>query len=304
MSDIVGIGATVYDTLMVTEGFPIEDTKLQAAKTIIQGGGPCATALVAAGRLGVSSEYIGTVGNDIYGTYMLEDFKKHGVGTENIIVKNDCVSFHSFVIINNKNSSRTCIWNKGTIPPLLSDEINAAAIKNAKVLHLDGHHLDAAIKGASIAKENNVKVSFDAGGVYPVIEKLLPLVDFLIPSEEFAMEITGQANAKNAAAELFKQYKPEIVVVTQGSKGGFIFSGKEYTNYKSFKVAAVDSNGAGDVFHGAFIAGYVKGMNVIRAVQFASAAAALKCTKVGARIGIPTYEETINYLRENGYYEF
>ena len=57
MSDIVGIGASVYDTLMVTSSYPAEDTKMQASKTIIQGGGPCATALVAASKLGVNSEY-------------------------------------------------------------------------------------------------------------------------------------------------------------------------------------------------------------------------------------------------------
>jgi Sugar kinases, ribokinase family len=304
MSDIVGIGATVYDTLMITEGFPVEDTKLQAVKTVIQGGGPCATALVTSSRLGVSSEYMGTVGNDTYGTFMLDDFKKYGVGTENIIVKNDFVSFHSFIILNSRNSSRTCIWNKGTIPSLQPGEVNISAIKSAKVLHLDGHQLDAAIHAAKVAKANNVKVSLDAGGVYPGIERLLPLIDFLIPSEEFAMKITGLADVKKAASTLFSQYKTELVIVTQGSKGGFIFDGKEYTGYKPFRVEVVDSNGAGDVFHGAFIAGYVKGMNVKKAACFASAVAALKCTKVGARMGVPAYNETIEFLKGNGYNEF
>lgn len=304
MSDIVGIGSTVYDTLMVTDGFPVEDTKMQTIKTIIQGGGPCATALVAASKLGISCEYMGTLGNDTYGTFMLEDFKKYEVGTDSIIIKSNCVSFHSFVILNSKNSSRTCIWNKGSIPALHPDEINRTAIKNAKVLHLDGHQLDAAIEGAKIAKANGVKVSLDAGGVYPGIEKLLPLVDFLIPSEEFARKITNKDDAKKAALSLFTQYKPKFVIVTQGSKGGFIFDGVEYTNYESFKVDAVDSNGAGDVFHGAFIAGYVKGMDVFKAAKFASAVAALKCTKVGARMGVPTFDDTIKYLRGYGYNEF
>lgn len=304
MSDIVGIGSTVYDTLMVTNGFPPEDTKMQTEKTVIQGGGPCATALVAASKLGVSSEYMGTVGNDTYGTFMLEDLKKYGVETDNTIVKNDYISFHSFVILNTYNSSRTCVWNKGTIPALQPGEINHSAIKCAKVLHLDGHQLDAAIDAAAIAKENNVKVSLDAGGLYPGIERLLPYVDFLIPSEEFAMKITGQADVKKAALELFSKYKPEFVLITQGSKGGIIFRNNEYTEYQSFKVDAVDTNGAGDVFHGAFVAGYVKGMDVLKAAHFASAVAALKCTKVGARQGVPTYEDTIKFLREKGYNEF
>lgn len=297
MTDIVGIGAAVYDFLLVTEDYPVEDTKVQAVKSMIQSGGPCATAIAAACRLGVPSEYIGTIGDDTYGAYLLEDFNKWGVGIENVLVKSGCVSFHSHVILNLQNSSRTCIWNKGTVPALQPGEVNISAIKNAKVLHLDGHNLDAAVYAAKIAKASDVKVSLDAGGVYPGIEKLLPYVDFLIPSEEFALKITGAADAKKAAATLFSQYQPEFVIITQGSKGGIIFDGVEYSGYRPFKVEAVDSNGAGDVFHGAFIAAYVKGLDVKKAACFASATAALKCTKVGTRLGIPTYDETIQFIK-------
>jgi sulfofructose kinase len=304
MSEIVGIGASVYDTLMVTEGFPVEDTKLQAINTMLQGGGPCATALVAASVLGVSSEYMGILSNDTYGTFMLNDFKKYGVGTENIIIKEGYISSHSFVILNTRNSSRTCIWNKGTVPEFQPSDINVNAIKKAKVLHLDGHNLEAAIQAATIARENGVKVSLDAGGVYPGIDRLLSLVDFLIPSEEFAKKITGESDVAKAASILFYKYKPEFLIITQGPRGGFIYNRKEYMRYRSFNVNAIDSNGAGDVFHGAFIAGYVKGMNVIKAANFASAVAALKCTQVGARRSVPTYEDAIDFLRRNGHNEF
>ncbi len=304
MSDIVGIGATVYDTLMVTEGYPVEDTKMQASKIMIQGGGPCATALVASSKLGVRSEYLGTVGDDMYGAFMLEDFNIYGVGTDNIRVKRGYISFNSFVILNIVSSSRTCIWNKGTIPDLKPEEINKDAIKGARVLHLDGHQLEAAIVAARFARDHGVKVSLDAGGVYPGIEKLLPLVDFLIPSEEFALKVSGETDANSAAYALFRQYKPEFVIVTRGSEGGLVFDGKNYRQYQSFKVEAVDTNGAGDVFHGAFIAGYVKDMDILKAAHFASAAAALKCTKVGARLGVPSYSETVEFLRRNGYAKF
>jgi len=303
MSDIVGIGATVYDTLMVTEGYPVEDTKMQAVRTVIQGGGPCATALVASARLGVSSEYLGAVGDDTYGAFMLEDFKRYGVGTGHIQVKKGYISFHSFVILNTVTSSRTCIWNRGTIPALMPEEINTDAIKAARVLHLDGHQLDAAVYAAQFARAHGVKVSLDAGGVYPGIERLLSLTDFLIPSEEFALKVSGETDTHKAAGFLFRQFKPEFVIVTRGSEGGLIFDGENYMEYPSFKVEAVDTNGAGDVFHGAFIAGYVKGMDAVKAAHFASAAAALKCTRVGARMGVPGYSETVEFLRRNGYAE-
>ena len=304
MSEIVGIGASVYDTLIVTEGFPAEDTKLQATGTMIQGGGPCATALVAARILGATCEYMGCVGNDAYGRFLMDDFQKYGVGTEHTIRKDGCISFHSFVLLNSQNSSRTCIWNRGTVPELQPEEMNIGAVKSAKILHLDGHQLDAAIQAAMVARECGVKVSLDAGGVYPGIERLLPYVDFLIPSEEFAVAVTGQSDVRKAASVLFAKYKPEVLIITQGAKGGFLFHGEEYAPYRSFRVEAVDSNGAGDVFHGAFLAGYGKGMNFRKAAQFASAAAALKCTQVGARRSVPTYENTIQFLRRNGYADF
>lgn len=304
MSKIVGIGSSVHDTLMVTREFPAEDTKIQAQETFIQGGGPCATALVTASKLGVTSSYIGTLGNDIYGSYMMDDFKRYGVGIDNIIQKDDYVSFHSFVILNSSSSSRTCIWNKGTIPELQHDEINLNTIKNAELLHLDGHQLDAAIYAAGKARENGVKVSLDAGGVYPGIEKLLPLVDFLIPSEEFVLKITNKTKIKEASAALYAKYKPEVFIVTQGSRGGFFYNGREYERYRSFTVDAIDTNGAGDVFHGAFIAGYVKGMDIRKTIHFASAVAALKCTQIGARNSVPSYDNTIQFLGRNGFNEF
>ena len=300
MSDIIGIGSAVYDILMATESYPAEDTKIQAVKTAVQGGGPCATAIAAACRLGVDGGYMGTLGDDAYGSFLLKDFKKYGVETRNIIVKSGYVSFNSLVLLNLSNASRTCIWSKGTVPGLRPEEVDVSAIKNAKVLHLDGHQLEAAVYAAEIARANRVKVSLDAGGIYHGIEKLLPYVDFMIPSEEFALKITGAVDAEKAAAELFSLCGPEFVIITQGAKGGLIFDGRECSRYRSFPVKAVDSNGAGDVFHGAFIAGYVKGMDVKKAACFASAAAALKCTKVGSRAGTPAYGETIEFIKEMG----
>ena len=87
--DVVGIGSTVYDTLMVVDHFPQEDTKQRGIETRIQGGGPCATALVAAARLGLSAAYMGTIGGDSFGRYMLEDFARFGVDTSHVRVEPD-----------------------------------------------------------------------------------------------------------------------------------------------------------------------------------------------------------------------
>ncbi len=300
MYEVVGVGSVLFDTLMQAEGFPKEDTKLRSNITKQQGGGPCATALVAMKKLGISSAYMGTVGDDIYGKLIMEEFTKYQVGTEDIKVKRGCISANAFVLLNMLNATRTCVWNLGTLPPVEESEINLETLKNAKFLHLDGHQLEAAIYAAKKAHEYGVKVSLDAGGTYPGIERLLPLVDVLIPSEEFALKITGCSTAEEAIEVLQQRYQPEILVITQGKLGGILYSEDGLLHYPAYSVDAVDTNGAGDVFHGAFIVGLIKGMEPFRCACFASAVSALKCTKLGAREGVPSYTEAIEFLKIRG----
>lgn len=297
---VIGIGSTVYDTLMVMDSFPQEDTKMQGLETKVQGGGPCATALVAAQKLGVTAAYMGTVGDDPFGRFMLDDFEKWGVSTHYVRSVPDTVSFHAVVLLNQKTASRTCVWSKGTVPPPTEKDINEEALRRARVLHLDGHMLDAAIAAAKKCREWGVKVSHDAGGTYPGIEGLLPYVDYLIPSEEFALKITGKSTAEEAARLLYDTYHPELVALTQGVRGGILLDEKGLRRYNSYQVEVKDSNGCGDTFHGAFVAGKIHGLSNDDACRYASAAAAIKCTRLGARYGMPNDGECRAFLKERG----
>lgn len=295
---IIGIGSSVYDVLMVIDRYPREDTKLEGSQTKVQAGGPCATALVAARKLGVSAAYMGTIGGDPFGQFMVDDFKTWGVDTSYVRVIPDTVSFHSTVLLNSASVTRTCVWNRGSVPQPTGDDIDREALSRAKVLHLDGHMLDAAIQAAGFCRENGVKVSYDAGGAYPGVERLMPLVDWLIPSEEFALKMTGASGAEEAAARLYESCRPELVVITQGARGGLLLDGKGLRRYDSYKVDAKDTNGCGDTFHGAFAAAKIKGMDNDAACRYASAAAAIKSTRLGARLGMPTDEECRAFLQQ------
>ena len=299
-NEIIGIGAAVYDTLMVVDRFPAEDTKLEGLQTRVQGGGPCATALVAAQKLGCNTAYMGTMGDDLFGQFLRNDFLRWGVDTRFVTLVPGAISFHSVVLLNQRTSSRTCIWNRGTVPPPDAVLLDAEALAHAKVLHLDGHMLDAALCAARLCRAAGAKVSYDAGGVYPGVERLLPLVDWLIPSEEFALKITGADSAQSAAQRLYKTYRPELVAITQGARGGLLLDEKGLRRYDSFPVEAKDTNGCGDTFHGAFIAGMLQGMDAGTACEYASAAAAIKCTRLGAREGMPTDEECRAFLHSRG----
>ena len=94
---------------------------------------------------------------------------------------------------------------------------------------------------------------------------------------------------------------PEVVVVTQGKNGGLLFDGEKLIRYPIYPAAVLASNGSGDVFHGAFAAGILKGFDYKKCCHFSSATSALKCTGVGARESAPDLKRLKAFLKENGY---
>ncbi|MGN0173147.1 MAG: carbohydrate kinase family protein [Acutalibacteraceae bacterium] len=301
MSKVVGIGACVMDTLITLPIYPNEDTKLKAESTKNAGGGPVGTGLVAVSKLGVDASYIGVLSDDNGGRFLYNDFKKYGVGVDNIKIIPDCQSFTSVIWLSKEKGSRTCVFDKGNLPPLKLNSSQKNAIINAELLMVDGNELSAAVEAASVARKNGVKVLYDAGGLYDGVEELLKLTDILIPSYEFASKFTKCKSVEEAAKKLYETYNPQVVVITCGKDGGIMYDGNEIYTYPCYPAEVVDSNGAGDVFHGAFAAGVVKGFDYKKCCHFASAVSALKCTGTGARESVPYYDKVKNYLKENGY---
>lgn len=295
---VVGIGANVFDTLITVPYFPKEDTKLRAESVKECGGGPCATGLVAAAKLGASAAYIGALAKDSGGDFLRADMERFGVDTAHTDSVSGASSFSSVVLLSKQDATRTCVFHKGNLPSFRMDEDKCAAVRDADILMVDGNELEQAIEAAKLAKNSGTKVLYDAGGRYEGIERLLPLADILIPSEEFALGVTGKKTAADAAKALYDTYHPEIVVVTQGKAGGMLYDGETVWEYPAFPVDTVDSNGAGDVFHGAYAYALTEGFDYRRACVFASAVSALKCTRLGARDGVPTREETEKFLKE------
>ena len=282
MSKVVGLGACVLDTLINCDKYPTEDTKQRAQSIFLSGGGPVGNALLVASRLGINAEFIGALGGDNAGSYLIDDFNKYGVKTENVTVLKDKTSFTSYVLLAEEKASRTCVFDRGSVPDD-TQNVKLCAIDDATVLHLDGNYLNCAIHSAKYAREKGIKVSLDAGGLYEGIDKLLPYVDILIPSAEFALGITGEKDIPRAMQTLYSKYKPEILVVTDGSNGGYYWKDGKATHYDSFKVKAIDTNGAGDTFHGAFVTAYCKGKSIEQCCMFASAVAGYKCKHKGIR---------------------
>ena len=301
MNKIVGIGACVMDTLITLPNFPKEDTKLRATSTVTAGGGPVGTGLVTVSKLGEKASYIGVLSDDNGGKFLVKDFEKYGVGVNDISIMPNFQSFTSVVWLNEQKGTRTCVFDKGNLPALVLNESQKEAFANADLLMVDGNELSAAVEGAKVARENGTKVLYDAGGLYDGVEELLKVTDILIPSFEFSLAHTGCDNAIDAAKKLYDMYKPEVVVITCGKDGGILYNGSDVIEYPIYPADVVDSNGAGDVFHGAFAAGVVKGYDYEKCCHFASAVSAIKCMNVGARESAPDFETVKKYMKEYEY---
>lgn len=281
MFEIVGIGAAVCDTIYSLPEYPAEDTKLRALGVKRCGGGPAATGIVAAAKLGARCAFLGCLAEDEGGRFLREDFRRYGVDAGMVEMIPGRRSFTSAIWVSEKSGTRTCVFDKGDLPPLTLSEAQKEAVRRAKILMVDGNELPAALEAAAIARESGTKVLYDAGGRYPGVEQLLALADILIPSEEFAKGITGAPDAARAAELLAERFRPETVAVTCGKRGGVFLRDGKPREYPIYPAEVIDSNGAGDVFHGAFAAALLRGF--------------------GARESVPDYDTTISYLRRNGY---
>ena len=292
---ITGLGQASYDYIALTDAYPAEDTKQEVFEWIECGGGPVATALVSLSRLGVKTHFMGRVSDDRSGRLIHAGLKKEGVGTRGLKTLKGGKSQTAFIVVNQKTGGkRTIFWQRPTVAPLGPDEISTAKIRSSDMLLIDGLMKDASIRAAEIAKEAGVPVVFDAGTLRDGTLELLELSDFIVASERFACSFAG---IPEKALKEFARFKPIAATVTRGEEGSVTSTADDSFNTPAFKVAAIDTTGAGDVFHGGYIYGLLSGFDMRRTVEFASAFAALKCLKPGGRDGIPTLDETLKLIK-------
>jgi ribokinase len=283
---VVGMSQATVDTLGLVPVFPAPDTKCDLTGLSIQGGGPAATALACLARWGVRASFIGVVGDDEFGRMILEGLQKEGVDVKAVIVAAGGSSTFSFIAVEERSAQRTifCFRGKGIqLPP---DRVDLDLVRRASVLHLDAYDLPACQAAAQAAREAGVAVVCDAGTLREGSMELMSLVDHAVCSEVFFRGFYHGNDFEEGLVRL-KALGPKAVVVTLGKRGSLGFDGRAFHQQPAFPVTAVDTTGAGDVYHGAYIYGLLADWDLAGRMAFASAAAALKCEHMGGRSGIP-----------------
>jgi sulfofructose kinase len=181
------------------------------------------------------------------------------------------------------------------VEALTLDQVDQAYIQAARVLHLDGQFMPAAIQAARWAQDAGLKVCFDGNHPRPGLDELLPLVHWLVVAEAFPAAYTGLSDPDEAAHALLHT-GAEVVVVTRGDRGCEVWTSEACFAAPGLQVQAVDTTGAGDAFHGGFIYAMLEGWDLGRVATFANAVAAINCQTLGGRRGLPTLDQVESIL--------
>lgn len=155
--------------------------------------------------------------------------------------------------------------------------------------------MDGSLAAATWCQEEDIPVSIDLDKAFPNCDRLIGKIDFLIVSSNFPTEFTGIDDPLHAFQELRKCYHG-FLAVTLGSKGAMAWVGDQCITFPGLKVTAMDTTGAGDIFHGGFLYGLTQNWSLSQIMGFANTAAGLSCGYLGARSGIRPLQEILQQV--------
>ena len=288
---IICIGNAAYDVTLPVNHYPVENKKIRLdAPRVECGGGSASNCAYLLAKWGMETYFAGAVGDDYYGNKIIEEFEKIGVNTKYIEKKKDVSTTSSFIIANTTIGSRTILTDKSKDMVMKKREID----DDFDVILLDGYERDFAVE--VIKKNPNAIKIIDAGSLRESTVELAKMVDYVVCSNDFAMEFTKKKidySDMKTLIEIYDDLKKEFsqnVVITLEDKGCFTYD-DGYKMVPSIKVKSIDSTGAGDIYHGAFTYCIANGYDIITTMKMSNIAGALSVTRVGGRFSIFTLEE-------------
>ncbi len=288
--DVLCVGASSFDLVFQVDHHPLPDEKTTADGFIGCGGGPAANASIMVARMGLQAAFAGYLGLDLFGRLHLEELRAAGVNTD-LVVRGEDPTPVSCVLV--KPTGERSLVNYRAADPRGRRGSIATGI-SPRVMLFDGHEPDLSLAFLTGARERGIRTVLDAGSLNRGTALLFDRVEYPVCSERFACDFTGTASPEAALDRLNPPGR--CVVVTLGEKGVLWKRDGKKGRVPAFPVRAVDTTGAGDVFHGAFAGSLAVGNSWDGMLAYACAAAALCCTRLGARTGIPTGPEVDRFL--------
>jgi sulfofructose kinase len=296
--DVVGVGINATDTIIRLPHFPATDSKVELISADTKPGGQVASAMVACQRWGLRTRYVGKIGDDAAGKFQIREMAREGVEAHWINVASSS-SQTSFILVDARTSERTVLWKRDPRIAIAPSDLRRRWLQRFRALLVDGHDTAASKQAARWARQERMPVIADLDNLYPGVKALLKYVDFPITSKDFPARLTGNQNLLKSLPQIHAEFKCSLTTATLGSRGALAWDGERFFLVRGFAVRAIDTTGAGDIFHAGFIYGLLQRWSFEVILEFSNAAAALNCTASGARGRIANLAE-IDNLRRTG----
>ena len=286
--DAVFVGAATHDALALVTGFPGPDERVVADEIASAGGGPAATAAVAAARLGIRTAFVGTVGDDPVGRSILEGLAAEGVDVSGVTVQLGALSATSVVVVDQAQGTRLICNRPG---PRIDLTAGHSLVRDAPIVHVD--HVGCAPVTETFPAIGG-RLSVDAGN--PIPGFTARGVRLLVPTVEALRATYGNHPVEDLLVAAV-QDGCEVVVATEGAHGSSARTREGDTAFAAaHRVDIVSTLGAGDVFHGALVAAEVHGLPLEQRLTFANITAALACRGLDGRSTIPRLADVMSLL--------
>lgn len=291
-SEIISFGIVTVDDTYVVDGFPAPDTKHHYLSSHRFGGGQSATALVAASRLGCSCRWCGCLGDNELSDFIRQVWEEAGIAYDRIYDRPDAYPSHSLIINDAATGSRTIMWNETKVVRLALGERELALIDDADCLFVDQCMPDVQVVAARRAAAADKPIVSDIENIgHELVRETASLSNHFIIPAAMAASMFGETDPDRVLAKAIRFGRKSLVCMTDGERGSWFATAdrpETVCHQPAFKVEpVVDTNGCGDVFHGAYAASLVKGFPAAERIRRAAAAAALKVRKRGGQAGAP-----------------
>lgn len=284
MVDLVGVGLNATDTLIPLATYPVQGSKVEYRNATVLPGGQAATTVIACQHWGLSTRYVGKLGDDDAATLHRREFAREGVDARLTTVVGGA-SPQSLILVD-AEGERTVLCRRDERLLLKPSDLDPTWIVNARALHVDGYETAAATVATGWARAAGIPVIADLDEMYDGVDQLIENIDYLIVSRDFPCRLMGDADLERALQRMQSRYGCRLTAATLGRDGVLAWDGKRILHTPTFRVPVVDTTGAGDIFHAGFIYGLLQGWPLEKQLEFACGAAALNCMASGARGGI------------------
>ena len=294
---IICAGSIFADYISKIDKFPKKPIKVLSSGIDRRLGGSAAVSAFTAKKLGFNSKFIGKFGDDDSSIFLRNEFKKFSINIDKSIIIKNCQSSQSFVIEDKKGERLLAAYND---PKLLKyKKLPTLEFRKKDIYSIDMRWISVATKIAISAKEKNIKCVADLDNFKnsSSISKIIKNASHPIFSEEGLKTYKKNKNFESALFQIFNETK-KFVAVTMGSRGVYWVENNSLYHCKVPKVKTVETNCAGDVFHGAFASALSQHKSNSESILFAAATATLKCMKTGGIYSIPKMNIVNRFIKK------